>query len=60
MLENKVGNCCICGKETKLYCKSCADPIGEYEPNYYCDEHYQTVVMTGNCCSGNEKLYGEE
>ena len=53
----KKGECCICGKETELYCGSCAKTWGEFDPTWYCEEHYKTTVMTGNCCSGNEKDY---
>jgi hypothetical protein len=56
-MEKEKGNCCVCGKETDLYCKSCEYDWGERNPTYFCEEHYQTTVMTGNCCSANEKLY---
>lgn len=26
-------------------------------PSLYCDKHYDSVVMAGNCCSGNEADY---
>lgn len=51
------GNCCICNKPTEYYCKSCASDWDEFDPTYYCEEHYKTTVLTGNCCSGNEKIY---
>jgi len=41
--------CCVCGEDAKHHCGSCG--CG------YCEEHYKTTVMTGNCCSGNEKDY---
>ena len=53
----KKGTCCICGEETDLYCNSCAYTFGKFAPTWYCNEHYEKVVMTGNCCSGNEKNY---
>ena len=33
--------CCVCGQEAKYHCGSCE--------NAYCDKHYETTVMTGNC-----------
>ena len=47
--EVKKELCCICGNEAEHLCSYCK--IG------YCTEHYKKVVMTGNCCSGNEKDY---
>lgn len=55
MQEKK--ECNVCGKETELYCKSCSETWGEFTPTYFCEEHYQSVVLTGNCCSGSEQLY---
>lgn len=60
-LQNKIeeqmnGNCNICGEEAKLYCKSCEDKEEDFRL-WYCEKHYQSVVLTGNCCSGNEKIY---
>lgn len=55
--EVQKGKCCICGLETELYCSSCANTYGEFDPIWYCDEHYKTTVMTGNCCRGNELNY---
>ena len=54
--ENKKGGCNICGEETELYCKSCEDKEEDFRL-WYCEKHYQSVVLTGNCCSGNEKIY---
>ena len=51
------GKCCICYKETNLYCKSCSNCWGEFSPTWYCEEHYKKVVMTGNCCRENEMAY---
>ena len=52
------GLCIICGKETKQYCHSCSvNWDGDFEPTWYCDEHFESVVMTGNCCRGNEIAY---
>lgn len=51
------GNCCVCGKETELFCGSCSKTFGEFDPTFYCEEHYQSTVMTGNCCAGNEQDY---
>jgi hypothetical protein len=45
--EEKV--CCVCGGKATSSCGHCQ--------NLYCDKHYGTTVMTGNCCSGNEKDY---
>ena len=42
-------NCCICGEKAGGSCSYCK--------NVYCNEHYKTVIMSGNCCSGNEKDY---
>jgi len=58
--EKAKGECCICGKETELYCGSCCETWGEFTPTFYCDEHYTKVVLTGNCCRGNEQLYDPE
>jgi len=52
----KKGNCNICGEETELYCKSCEDKEEDFRL-WFCEKHYLSVVMTGNCCSGNEKSY---
>jgi hypothetical protein len=41
--------CCVCYADAQLSCSSCE--------NKYCHIHYGTTVMTGNCCSGNEKDY---
>ena len=41
--------CCVCGEEAELKCGHCE--------NGYCKKHYRTTVITGNCCSGNEKDY---
>lgn len=56
----KKDNCCVCGKETELYCSGCAEhnDDGTISPVcWFCDEHYTKVVMTGNCCYNNEKDY---
>lgn len=50
------GSCCICGEETELYCKSCEDKEEDFRL-FYCDKHYQSTVLTGNCCSKNEQIY---
>jgi len=42
-------DCCVCGEKATSSCSSCECD--------YCDEHYQSVVMTGNCCRGNELNY---
>lgn len=55
--DNKTGNCNICGEETDLYCHSCSETWGEFNPTWYCEKHYHTTVLTGNCCRGNELLY---
>lgn len=47
--REKLQICCICGEEGQHICGNCE--------NKYCDKHYKTTVMTGNCCSGNEKDY---
>jgi len=49
MLEEKKETCCVCGNKAPLKCSHCN--------NHFCDEHYEKVVMTGNCCRGNEKDY---
>ena len=41
--------CCICGEFAEEKCSHCKNP--------YCLPHFKSVVMTGNCCSGNEKDY---
>ena len=45
----RYGQCCICYKPAELQCGHCNTP--------YCNVHYCTTVMTGNCCRGNEKDY---
>ncbi len=47
--DNQKEPCCVCGEEAETECGYCK--IG------YCQEHYAKVVMTGNCCSNNEKDY---
>ena len=54
--KEKQGQCEVCGKETIYYCKSCSE---NDEPTWFCEEHYKSVVLTGNCCSGSEKLYSK-
>ena len=56
-MKKEVGKCCVCGKKTELYCYSCCKTWGEFTPMFYCDKHYETTVMTGNCCRGNEMDY---
>ena len=51
------GECCVCGKKTDLFCSSCEYTWGERNPTYFCKKHYETTVLTGNCCSDNEQLY---
>lgn len=51
------GNCCVCQEETELYCSSCCYTFGGLTPTYYCEKHYKTTVMTGNCCSESERFY---
>jgi hypothetical protein len=46
--------CSVCGKEAITYCPSCSYTWGEFDPTYYCQEHYESVVMTGNCCRSEE------
>ena len=41
--------CCVCGEEAKAHRTLCE--------NAYCDKHYKTTIMTGNCCAENEKDY---
>jgi hypothetical protein len=41
--------CCVCGEFAEEKCSHCKNP--------YCLPHFKSVVMTGNCCSGNEKDY---
>lgn len=53
-MKEEKGNCNVCGEETNLYCSSCKT---EDCTIWFCDKHYQSVVLTGNCCSGNENLY---
>ena len=48
------GQCVICMKETEDYCPFCAS---DSEPVYYCDEHYRSVVLTGNCCWQSEASF---
>lgn len=55
--KKKEGECCVCTKKTEMYCGMCANGSGEFDPVFFCDEHYETTVMTGNCCSGNESQY---
>ena len=45
---NKDGGCCVCGEEAVARC-SCK--------TLYCNEHYKTTVMTGNCCRDNEREF---
>lgn len=47
--EEAKETCCVCGESAEFKCRYCG--------NYYCDKHYQTVYLTGNCCSNNEKDY---
>lgn len=54
---NTKGNCLVCGKETEIYCESCKDFTEGYKA-LFCDEHYEKIVLTGNCCRGSEELYG--
>jgi len=53
-LEEVYGDCTVCGEASTLYCSSCADGWGKL---FYCGKHYETTVMTGNCCRGNEMVY---
>lgn len=53
----KKGKCCVCNEPTDAYCYSCAKPFGDFNPTYYCDKHYKTTVITGNCCRDNELIY---
>ena len=46
-MEKEKKKCCVCGEEATTCCGSCQ--LG------YCYKHYGTTVMTGNCCSDNEK-----
>jgi hypothetical protein len=55
--KTKLEPCIICNKPTKLFCGECYEGEDEYK-QYYCDEHYMSVVLTGNCCYGSERLYG--
>ena len=55
--KGPAGKCCICDKPTDLYCPYCDKTWGESDPTYYCEEHYNSVVRTGNCCNANEKEY---
>lgn len=49
-MDNETFNtCCVCGEEATMRCNYCE--------NWYCDKHYNNVVMTGNCCRGNELDY---
>lgn len=57
MKKETKGKCCICGKETELYCGMCCIDWGEFMPTWYCEEHYKSVVMTGNCCRESEVIY---
>ena len=47
--DTEIEKCCICYEPARLKCSHCDVP--------YCDTHYGTTVMTGNCCSDNEKDY---
>lgn len=60
MATEDKGECCVCGKETKLHCNSCAYNWGEFSPTWYCDKHYETTVMTGHCCRLNEITYEKQ
>lgn len=58
--EKKIeGNCSVCNKKTEHYCSSCCETWGEFSPTYFCEEHYNSVVLTGNCCRDNEILYAK-
>jgi hypothetical protein len=50
----------VCGNPVVHYCPYCVDEY-EFGPDVpsscYCDEHYEKVVMTGNCCYGAEQAY---
>lgn len=47
--KKEIETCCICREEAVIKCSHCDNP--------YCIKHYGTTVMTGNCCSDNEKDY---
>ena len=46
-MDNK--KCVVCGSDATNECYYCQSA--------YCNKHYGTTVMTGNCCSENEKDY---
>lgn len=52
MLEKE--KCLNCGEEATVYCKRCDDGWGR---SWYCSSCFEKIVMTGNCCRGNEKDY---
>lgn len=59
----KESACCICQKPATHYCPYCVeeyDTAPAYVPStFYCDEHYEKTVQTGNCCYENEKAYAD-
>ena len=48
-IDKEKNYCCVCGEEASLKCSYCE--------NDYCNKHYETTVITGNCCRDNEKDY---
>ena len=49
-MKEEKETCCVCEKEINRKCGSCG--VG------FCNKHYTSVVMTGNCCIGSEQDYG--
>lgn len=52
--EKETGECCVCGEITETFCPYCNDGWGK---TFFCEEHYKSVVLTGNCCRSNEMAY---
>lgn len=60
IIEESLAYCCVCDKKTKFYCPSCCEhnDDGTISPVcFFCEGHYKSVVLTGNCCSGNEEVF---
>ena len=56
-LTEEKGQCCECGKQTQLYCSGCCEhnDDGTISPVcWFCGEHYENTVVTGNCCANNK------
>ena len=46
IVKDEDETCCICSEKSKSHCISC--------DLAYCEQHYGSVVLAGNCCRGSE------